>query len=335
PDLPLVARSTAAPDATASAGPGATTGAGPAQALSVGPLLAGRPAPVQLADRPPTLLAGQVATRRAVPVQRAVPGAPAPASPRTGGATLTTPVLDPTRGGAASAVGAVASRRADGSTDPVPSHGADLAVALTGTSPARSTTHPDAADDSRPTDAPAVLPVPSATASPVDGALVTLQRTSAPGTSATTDRPLTPLSPGGAGAPVGPTVSRPTTPVRADASSADTTATGTTEVPGPLPLVQRRVEPTSTPPTLPPEPPAATPTVQRSDDAAPPPPVATPVAAADAAGAAPEGSGASPFATATPADLDELARRLMTPLMRRVRGQLLVDRERRGTRIDR
>ncbi|NKY41603.1 hypothetical protein HGA02_19400, partial [Cellulomonas septica] len=50
---------------------------------------------------------------------------------------------------------------------------------------------------------------------------------------------------------------------------------------------------------------------------------------------APEGSGASPFATATPADLDELARRLMTPLMRRVRGQLLVDRERRGTRIDR
>ncbi|NNH09153.1 hypothetical protein HLB10_18975, partial [Cellulomonas fimi] len=70
---------------------------------------------------------------------------------------------------------------------------------------------------------------------------------------------------------------------------------------------------------------------------APPPPTTTAAGVAgptgDAAGVA--GAGTSPFAAATPADLDELARRLMTPLMRRVRGQLLVDRERRGTRTDR
>ncbi|NUU15794.1 hypothetical protein HP550_00830, partial [Cellulomonas humilata] len=48
----------------------------------------------------------------------------------------------------------------------------------------------------------------------------------------------------------------------------------------------------------------------------------------------PRGGSPSPFAAASAADLDELARRLTPPLLRRVRGQLLVDRERRGVRVD-
>jgi hypothetical protein len=74
--------------------------------------------------------------------------------------------------------------------------------------------------------------------------------------------------------------------------------------------------------------------VQRADDAPPPPP---PPAAAPEAGAAPAAHGAhagGPFASASAADLDELARRLTVPMLRRMRGQLLVDRERRGMRAD-
>ena len=70
----------------------------------------------------------------------------------------------------------------------------------------------------------------------------------------------------------------------------------------------------------------AAPTVQTALDAAP---VVAPATTADVVGPT-----ASPFASATAADLDELARRLTEPLLRRVRGQLLVDRERRGTRVD-
>lgn len=62
----------------------------------------------------------------------------------------------------------------------------------------------------------------------------------------------------------------------------------------------------------------------------PPVPTATPPDTA----APPNAGGASPFASASAADLDELARRLTAPLLRRVRGQLLVDRERRGVRAD-
>ena len=59
---------------------------------------------------------------------------------------------------------------------------------------------------------------------------------------------------------------------------------------------------------------------------------ATPPEQASAPG--PGGGSTSPFASASAADLDELARRLTLPLLRRVRGQLLVDRERRGVRAD-
>lgn len=365
PDLPVVARSVTGPDATGTAGRRATPTTGPGAALRVGPLLAAAPAPVQLADRrPPTLLAGQPAARRAVPVQRAVVGAPPPSAPRTGGPTLSAPVLDRTAGGATPSVGAVASRRAGSPASAEEGVGGDVSGDVAPAPDAAPTTGPDDAVPQPGADAVGALSLTSASASasaPTDGSLATLQRSSdvrrlatiqratdgapswsarvagtgltgAPGAPATTDRPLTPLSPGGAGAPAGPTVSRSTAPVRAETVTATPV---TTEVAGPttLPLVQRRTE--HPPTTGAPVPPVTTPTVQRSDDAPPPPPAPTPVAAPDAGGAAPEGSAASPFAAATPADLDELARRLMTPLMRRVRGQLLVDRERRGTRTDR
>ncbi|GCE77864.1 hypothetical protein CBZ_29200 [Cellulomonas biazotea] len=100
-----------------------------------------------------------------------------------------------------------------------------------------------------------------------------------------------------------------------------------------LPVVQRRTEPVVAPqPPAPPDVPTAP--VQRAEDGAP---IASapPVALDAASGTAAAGASASMFAAASPADLDELARKLMPPLMRRVRGQLLVDRERRGIRTDR
>ncbi|WP_456819085.1 hypothetical protein [Cellulomonas sp. URHB0016] len=93
------------------------------------------------------------------------------------------------------------------------------------------------------------------------------------------------------------------------------------------------VQPPTPAPPAPPEPPAP---VQRAD-ATPPPPPPPPAATPDAAAApaAPGAPGAGgPFASASAADLDELARRLTAPMLRRMRGQLLVDRERRGMRAD-
>lgn len=78
--------------------------------------------------------------------------------------------------------------------------------------------------------------------------------------------------------------------------------------------------------------PAAEPAPEPEPAAAPPSTPAATVTAPTSGTPAP--AGASPFATASAADLDELARRLTPPLLRRVRGQLLVDRERRGVRVD-
>ncbi|WP_273652790.1 hypothetical protein [Cellulomonas fimi] len=361
----------AATGPTGPTGPGPGPGPGapstPTRTLHVGPLLAGAPVAVQLTVRPsPTLLAGRPAGRRAVPVQRAVLGAPAPAPERAAGSTVSAPALDRAPGGASA--GAVVARRADGASHPAdPVAGTGFAGPGAVASPPAAATDPD---DAGPWTAEGgAFTVPSAPGSPapgspVPGPLTVLQRSTAAtsrsgpvadaaaatarGVRATTDRPPAPLSPGGAGAPVGLTVARTTTPVGATAVGA--TAVGTTPVapgrvgtpdgadaaPAELAVVQRRAERAPTASTTePPSTPSTPPTVQRAEDAAPPPPPPAPVVAPDAASAAPESSGASPFAAATPADLDELARRLMTPLMRRVRGQLLVDRERRGTRIDR
>ncbi|MDC7122582.1 hypothetical protein OMK64_13660 [Cellulomonas fimi] len=384
PDMPTAA-STATPGArsTTPAG-GSTTGARPTAALQrtgagtapstplpdlgrplrVGPLLAGTPVPVQLTERrPPTVLAGRPAARRAVPVQRVVVGAPSPSTPTTGGATLSATVLDHDPTGAVPASGAADAPGADATPAPAVHEGPD-GIDPWAPPDAAVTTRADLVTLQAPAATTSALALPSTSTSRAERRPATVQRASAdgplaapgratddsstgpasslpsgldlagaPSTTMTTDRPLTPLSPGGVGAPGGLTVSRSTRPVPAPATPPTGTATGTAASPDALPLVQRRAE--RAPTTVPPEPPAARPTLQRSDDAAPPPPVATPVVAPDAAGEAPDGSGASPFASATPADLDELARRLMTPLMRRVRGQLLVDRERRGTRTDR
>jgi hypothetical protein len=86
--------------------------------------------------------------------------------------------------------------------------------------------------------------------------------------------------------------------------------------------------------------------VQRQDAVAPPPeappeaaPVETPPAAAPPAGAPAAGASGAPGAAGgaaaqTPEQLEELARRLVGPLTRRLKAEMLLDRERRGLRTD-
>jgi hypothetical protein len=70
--------------------------------------------------------------------------------------------------------------------------------------------------------------------------------------------------------------------------------------------------------------------VQRAETAAPADiePVATTVPAGPAQVAPPAGAGH------TPEQLDELARRLVGPLTRQIKADMLLDRERRGVRTD-
>jgi hypothetical protein len=101
----------------------------------------------------------------------------------------------------------------------------------------------------------------------------------------------------------------------------------------------RLVLDTAPPPRPSDEPGSATDTVQRQDSpaAAPTPPVAEPTPATPALahpgpGAEPGSAGAA--AAPNPEQLEELARRLVVPLARRLKAEMLLDRERRGLRTD-
>jgi hypothetical protein len=77
-------------------------------------------------------------------------------------------------------------------------------------------------------------------------------------------------------------------------------------------------------------------TVQRQDAPAASPPAASPVTETTPAvgGQAPAPGGAVAAAAPNPEQLEDLARRLVAPLARRLKAEMLLDRERRGLRTD-
>ncbi|QGH68612.1 hypothetical protein [Pseudactinotalea sp. HY158] len=289
----------------------------------------GDPAPATRADpaaRPdPT-------TRADLPTGRLSAGGPSTVVRSTGGA-----------GYRESASSRTARTTAPGTTAPGPMPPGTTAL-LTRTASIQRT-----APESRP-----LLFAPG-TSLPLAGAMTTLQRSGTPldepaSLPLTTDTasPPSPLSPA---APLSPSASSSFTP-DSPVSLARSVPPGAV-LAGPVPPVQHTARPSprpaealdvvqrapargpsrpSSPPPRPlPQPPQPP---QRPETAAPadPPPTGTPSGPESQQPTAEEGAARAEMA---PQELDLLAGQLLDPLLRRLRQELLLDRERRGHRVDR